>query len=240
MSHQNNDLPSKAIRWFIGNFSKNSSRVHFVKINAEFAQSIAPGSRVLDAASGSQPYRHLLDHCLYESADFEQSNRPYAPTTHVCDLTAIPVESEHFDAILFNQGLEHMPDPLAVLNELHRVLKPGGRILCTAPFFYEEHEQPYDFYRYTQFAYQHMFPSAGFRIERLEWLEGYLGTVAYQLDGAAKNLPPSWRYLPLRIVFAILSVILYRTDIRHKYTATGHPKNYAVLGIKPMPSANGS
>lgn len=48
--------------------------------------------------------------------------------------------------------------------------------MCAAPLFYEEHEQPYDFFRYTQFAHWLLFSQAGFQVERVEWLEGFFGT----------------------------------------------------------------
>jgi SAM-dependent methyltransferase len=189
---------------------------------------------VLDAASGSQPYRHLLDHTEYESADFEMIDKEYQTTTYVCDLSSIPVEEGRFDYILFNQGLEHMPDPAAVLRELNRVLKPGGRMLCSAPLFYEEHEQPYDFFRYTQFAYRRMLPQAGFEIDRIEWLEGYVGTVAYQLESAARYLPKGVGWIPFRCLFAALSLIFHRLDMRHRHTSSGFPKNYVVIATRPQ------
>jgi SAM-dependent methyltransferase len=219
----------------------NSSRVWLDRCNREFASDIPPGSLVLDAAAGGQPYRKLFDHARYESADFEKADKKYGITTYVCDLRSIPVEGDRFDYIIFNQALEHMPEPVEVLVELHRVLKPGGRMICTAPLFYEEHEQPYDFFRYTQYAYRHMFPKAGLQIERLDWMEGYFGTVAYQLETAAKYLPGGLLLWPLKIAFALLALLFYRWDIGHRYTGSGYPKNYVVIATKPasvpMPAA---
>ena len=83
-----------------------------------------------------------------ESADFDPR---YSPT-HVCDLTQIPVGDDQFDAVVCNQVLEHVRDPVAVLREIRRVLRPSGRLIYSAPLFYEEHQQPYDFYRYTQYG----------------------------------------------------------------------------------------
>jgi SAM-dependent methyltransferase len=217
------------IRKLLKKYARSSSRYHLERINGEFASTIPAGALVLDAAAGGQPYRHLLSHTRYEAADFEMVDKPYAKSTYVCDLLNIPVEDQRFDYVVFNQGLEHMPEPVAVLTELARVTKAGGEMICTAPFFYEEHEQPHDFFRYTQFAYRYMFPKAGWEIARLEWMEGYLGTVAYQLECAATYLPRRVSSFPLRLLFAVLAVVLYRFDIRKRHMTSGYPKNYVVI-----------
>src|SRR5262249_19275147 len=110
-------------------------------------------------------------HAQYESADFKKLKKDYPATTYTCDLKDIPVEDCRFDYIVFNQVMEHLPEPLVVLTELHRILKCGGKMIYTGPLFYEEHEQPFDFYRYTQYGLRYLFSMAGFVIERLDWLE---------------------------------------------------------------------
>jgi SAM-dependent methyltransferase len=143
--------------------------------------------------------------------------------------------------------MEHLPDPGRVLAELRRVLKPGGVMFCTAPLFYEEHEQPYDFYRYTQFAWRHLMKEAAFEIVEVSWLEGYFGTLAYQLETASRYLPVrpgqispgmvGYVAAPLmvltKIACRVLAPILHRLDERHRYTGRGYPKNYVTLVRKP-------
>ena len=222
----------------------NSSRYYLKKYNAAFARQTDPGMVVLDAGSGTQPYRQLFGHCIYESADFEIVEKPYAESTYVCNLAEIPVESDRFDRIIFNQVMEHLPDPISVLKELNRVMKKGGLMICTCPLFYEEHEKPYDFYRYTQFSHQFMFKKAGFNIESIEWMEGFFGTVAYQFQGMARYLPtnpipylrrPCWPILAwpivvlVRLLSALLAALFYRLDMACKVTERGYPKNYVVI-----------
>jgi SAM-dependent methyltransferase len=50
------------------------------------------------------------------------------------DLTAeLPLASASGDWIIFQEGVEHLPDQLKILKECARVLKPGGRMLLTTP-----------------------------------------------------------------------------------------------------------
>jgi SAM-dependent methyltransferase len=226
---------------------RNSSRTWLHRANETFAATVTAGSKVLDAGAGEQPYRPLFAHCDYESADFELVDKPYAKSTYVCSLEAIPVEDGRFDAIIFNQVMEHLPQPLLVLHELRRVLKPGGKMICSAPLFYEEHEQPYDFYRYTQFAWRFMMKEAGFNIVSIDWLEGYFGTVAYQLERASRYLPRKpyrsvpgllgWSAVPAvilsRSLFRLLALYFHILDEHGKHTSSGYPKNYVVVVQKP-------
>ncbi len=226
----------------------NSSRERLWQENAAFAATVSAGALVLDAGAGTSPYKSLFAHARYEAADFEQVNKSYAHQTYTCDLSAIPVEDGRFDAVLFNQVMEHLPEPRAVLHELHRALRPGGRLIYSAPLFYEEHEKPYDFYRYTQFGVRYLFTQAGFEIERLDWLEGYFATLGYQWGTAARALPrrrhdygggivgliAATGAVVLRPVLAGLSVAMHQLEMRHKLTTAGYPKNYIVIARKPQ------
>jgi len=229
----------------------NASRVQLKRQVRRFAKGTRRGMRVLDAGAGTSPYRPLFRHARYEAADFAQVDKKYAQLDHVCDLTDIPVEDGRFDRVLFNQVLEHLPEPGAALAELHRVLKPGGRIFCSVPLFYAEHEQPYDFYRYTQFALRRLFEQAGFEVVRLDWLEGYFGTVAYQFQEMHKHLPAdveairaavgrrrAVRLAPTMLMTRWMAGRLARfyseAEVTWKYTDGGMPKNYVVVATKPV------
>jgi SAM-dependent methyltransferase len=225
----------------------NSSRHRLWEENAAFAELVPTGALVLDAGAGTAPYKSLFTHAQYESADFGKVDKLYSASTYVCSLESIPVEDCRFDFILFNQVMEHLPDPKSVLAELNRVLKPAGKMIYSGPFFYEEHEQPYDFYRYTQFGLRELFSATGFSVERLDWLEGYFGTVGYQLNCMARYLPLKPQSLGggivgyglapimvlLKIVFGGCSVLFHRLEIRAKFKGSGYPKNYLAIVSKP-------
>ena len=209
----------------------------------EAAASVPPGSLVLDAGAGEAPYAGFFASHRYETADFAQVDKPYSQDlTYVCDLAALPVADERFDLIIMTQVLEHLPEPVSVLTEMRRVLKPGAELWFSAPLFYEEHEVPYDFYRYTQFAHQRQCDAAGLEIVSIDWLEGYFGTIAYQLRMASDQLPASPELYgdgargivgaaAARVGRRVAGYLARRFDaleIRAKVTKAGMPKNYAV------------
>src|SRR5690606_40218460 len=49
------------------------------------------------------------------------------------DLTALEFPDRSFDLVICNHVLEHIPDDLAAMREIHRVLAPGGKAVITVP-----------------------------------------------------------------------------------------------------------
>ena len=94
----------------------------------------------------------------------------------------IPFSDSHFDCVLCSQVLEHVFHPDELLIEIFRVLKPGGKILLTVPFVWDEHEQPYDFARYSSFGLTHLFLKAGFEVESVSKTVGDVGTIFQLLN----------------------------------------------------------
>lgn len=226
----------------------NSSRYYLLQFLKRASNELPPGAKVLDAGAGDCRYQELFSHASYESADFRKVDKPYGKLTYVCDLSSIPVEDDRFDMIICTQVLEHLPEPGLVLIELFRVLKPEGTLWLSAPLFFPEHEEPYDFYRYTRHGFEYRLKSAGFMVDEIEWMEGYFGTLSYQLETAAKALPIRPSLLGggaigillapliaiLKIAFLILSLFFARLDLRYKYTERGLCKNYTVIATKPL------
>ena len=224
----------------------NSSRKYLFSFAQRAAASLPKGAWVLDAGAGDCPYKSNFAHVRYDATDLCQVEKNYGKLSYICDLQYIPVRSSCYDLVFCSQALEHVPEPQKVVDNLARVLKPGGHLWLTAPLFYEEHEAPFDYYRYTQYGLSHITHNAGLSIESIEWLEGYFGTLAYQLKSAAKALPINpqeygpglygWLFIGpvglIKTLFAVLGVFFTWVDIRNKYISGGQCKNYAVIAVK--------
>jgi SAM-dependent methyltransferase len=221
----------------------SSSREYLEKWVREAAASVPPGSLVLDAGAGESPYAGWFSAHRYESADFAQVDKAYSESlTYVCDLRNLPVDDARFDLVIMTQVLEHLPEPARVLTEMRRVLKPGAELWLSTPLFYEEHEQPFDYFRYTQFGLRHLCVAADLEVVNIDWLEGYFGTLAYQLRMLAGNLPTGAEVYGGGARGALgsaaarvgrksagrLASVMDRLDSQHKITGAGMPKNYTV------------
>lgn len=125
------------------------------------AATVPEGSSVLDAGAGTCLYRHYFDHCRYTSQDFMKYagyDGFYGDIDIVSTIEYIPVPDDSFDVILCTEVFEHVPDPMAALKELARILKPGGRMFLTAPLGSGLHQLPYHFYGgFTPEWYKHYF-----------------------------------------------------------------------------------
>lgn len=151
--------------------------------------------RLLDIGCGSKPYAHLFRVEEYVGLEIDSAKaRAALVADHFYDGHRFPFESESFDAVLCNQVLEHVFNPAEFLTEIHRVLKRDGGIVLTVPFVWDEHEQPWDYARYSSFGLTALFEESGFTIERRTKINANI-SILFQLFNAYlyKLLPNSPR-----------------------------------------------
>jgi SAM-dependent methyltransferase len=111
-----------------------------------------PGTRLLDCGCGAGTYVKSLRRelgidafgieYLAKKVAIAKSDPELSPFICQGDLQQIPFASCSFDAALLNEVLEHVPDEMRVLNEIHRILKPGGTLFVFSPnrwFPFETH-----------------------------------------------------------------------------------------------------
>jgi len=88
--------------------------------------------RVLEL--GDPGYTRAFGGSQVAQSDVLNAKEGVAGTTIVADLTdAAHIPSDAFDCIIFTQTLQFIYDTWAVLQTLHRILKPGGVLLATFP-----------------------------------------------------------------------------------------------------------
>lgn len=119
---------------------------------------------LLDIGCGNKPYLkwQLEKGCKVTGCDIEQSSEQRVDV--ICKATSIPLHDGIFDTIFSSQVLEHVADHGKMLDECYRLLKPGGHVILSAPMYWEHHEEPYDFFRFTRYGFKHLLESKGFKV----------------------------------------------------------------------------
>lgn len=140
--------------------------------------------RLLDVGCGTKPYRSLFAVDAYIGLDIDSAaSRQRGIADQLYDGKAFPFADGSFDSILCNQVLEHVFSPDIFLGEIARVLKPNGKLLLTVPFVWDEHEQPYDYARYSSFGLSALLERQGLKLVQHKKL-GADASILFQLANA--------------------------------------------------------
>jgi SAM-dependent methyltransferase len=164
---------------------------------------------LLDVGCGSMPYKSLFSVSEYIGLDIDSENsRKRAIADEFYDGLIFPFSDNRFDAILCNQVLEHVFNPDEFLSEIHRVMKPGAKLLLTVPFVWDEHEQPFDYGRYTSFGLKSLLEKNGLRVIQHEKL-GADPSILFQLTNAyLYKISENWnKYIRLLFTITVMGFV---------------------------------
>lgn len=144
--------------------------------------------RLIDLGCGNVPlfcaYRDLVQNVVCVDWSGSQHALIHVDLEH--DLNqALPFGDGAFETVILSDVLEHVRRPTALLTEIRRILVPGGKLLANVPFMYWLHEQPHDYYRFTEHCLRWSVEQAGLCTVVLEPLGGGLEVIA---DVAAKHI----------------------------------------------------
>lgn len=102
---------------------------------------------ILDLGCGRKPYQpfFLGRSALYLGVDVAHSES----VDILCDGEKLPFRDSCFSASLCLQVLEHIDNPMAVIDEIFRVLKPNGLLFLSTHGNWPVHGSPHDYWRWT-------------------------------------------------------------------------------------------
>ena len=125
--------------------------------------------RVIDLGGHkhSSYYKQLKSEQAVEVANFDGvSGTPHkiaSGADHVFDFEKpFPLQDESFDAVLCINVMEHIFNYKNLIDESFRILKSGGSMNISVPFFFNIHGSPDDYFRYTKSALVRILSEAGF------------------------------------------------------------------------------
>jgi ubiquinone/menaquinone biosynthesis C-methylase UbiE len=198
---------------------------------------------LLDLGCGESPYRFLVNESStkyygVDIADADKFDYTRTDITHF-DGKKIPFADQYFDSILCTEVVEHVLEYQTLIDDAHRVLKPGGKVLFTIPWSARYHYIPYDYFRYTPSTLKEMFKN--FKSVSIEPRGTDVTAIASKLIVLYfRNVFPQekWRYLfsPLWLIlampFVILAVIFGQLSLLTKFGSDLDPIGYSILAEK--------
>ncbi|MBK7644520.1 MAG: methyltransferase domain-containing protein [Planctomycetes bacterium] len=161
------------------------------------------------------------------------------------DGCAMEFADASFDTVLCVQVLEHVFEPLRMVNEIRRVLRPGGRAVFLIPCTSTMHLGPHYYGNFSRYWIREAFQRAGLEIVELEELGGVWSTFASRAfffflqaarydgmsDPAIRRGALFWLLLPFQALFALLLVplalVLSLGDLGEE------PNNHLVIARRP-------
>ena len=143
---------------------------------AQVLSELPVGARLLDAGAGECQYKKHCGHLEYVAQDnaiydgkgdagLQTGSWDFSRIDIVSDIVNIPEPDASFDAVLCTEVLEHLPDPVRALDEMARLLRPGGVFVITAPFWSLTHFAPYHYATgFNRYFYEFHLGRLGFDI----------------------------------------------------------------------------
>jgi SAM-dependent methyltransferase len=101
-------------------------------------QSVTPVSQVLDIGAGAgivsaMNFRGIAGRVCGIDPDSRVEQNPLLDEGRIADAGRIPYPDATFDLVFADNVMEHLDDPVGVLKEISRVLKPGGEFMFKTP-----------------------------------------------------------------------------------------------------------
>ena len=192
--------------------------------------------KLLDLGCGKVPlyesYREWVSTCI--CVDWSNTAHKNLHLDYECDLTeTLPFGDGEFDTVILSDVLEHIPTPEALCHEIARILATNGKLIMNVPFLYCLHEEPYDFFRYTEFALRRFMEVSGLKLISLEPTGGSPEVLADFLAKSFAHVPLMGRALAMFMQWVTLCFV--RTRFGRKVSqATGKkfPFGYFLVAAK--------
>ncbi len=197
-----------------------------------FLQEAIPSGQgvALDLGGGRGLMRPLLEKLGYRYLNLDVQRLGNGAPTVLGDAHALPLVDRCLDLVVSKDSLEHFLQPSVVVDQVLRVLKPGGRFVIWVPFMHPFHGN--DYWRFTPLGLQEILKD--FTIERLEsplgafsvvglvvvefakrmgmvFLESFIKTISWHLDRLVQRL----RTKPRSFAAAYL-IVAYKSNEEHR------------------------
>lgn len=124
------------------------------------------------------------------------------------DALRLPFREAAFDTVLCTQVLDEIQEPQELFTEIHRILKPAGHLILSAPQYRPPHER-YDYFRFSRHALCYLAEKTGLEVIRLAPQGGGVALVGFVLSN---HFPFNRDAVLSRLMSASLQFLFLKLD----------------------------
>lgn len=139
----------------------------------------------------------------------------------VGSVEKIPSKDSRFDLLICQEVLEHVENPYVALREMHRVLKPSGKLFLQVPFIIGYHPCPNDYWRFTNEGLKYIVEKNKFKIlyfgETVGSATGFY-RVSVEFFSILFSIIFPFMYKPFKAFFALIFYPIKYLDHLIKYS----------------------
>lgn len=193
--------------------------------------------RVIDLGCGFMPFRCYLKDVTTVYHTLDLYPRFPSEITYIGDIQDMSmIMDASYDCALCLEVLEHVPQPLQAIREIHRILKPGGLLIFSTPYLGRIHDQPHDYFRFTAYGLRAILMEGLFEIIEIKPKGGLLSFLGHQVSTVL--ITAAWSVKGMRKIVWILNKWMITRLCYEMDKILGHwdifPLGYVGVAQKPF------
>ena len=237
---------SYKIDFFLTYPKKGFTRNHVDNFMFKNFSKIKSDLKVLDVGAGNKPYQKYFNKCHYDTCESSEvlSQIGYIGRMNhsfYCDITkSIPRNDNYYDIVICNEVFEHISEPSDALKEIHRVLKPSGKLFLTVPQCHGLHQEPHNYFNYLSYGLEYLLKKNNFTYYKVFPLGGVYHLLGKVIQNSLNiffqkiNIKLRILLYPIELIIKLVFFIIYvflfhvdKIDSQRKWTI-----NYGCIATK--------
>jgi len=147
----------------------------------------------------------------------------------VASADSVPLKSDSYDMVVCTEVLEHLVNPIACLQEMHRILHTDGKAIISMPFQFHLHSEPFDYQRWTKHKHLIALENAGFSQIKIEEMGSTFAVIYDILKTFARHKKTRSFIYGHKVLMKLFGIFKY---LDNKYSIKSQTTGYFITAVK--------